>query len=164
MKKIYLSPPHMSGKEMHYIKRAFDENYIAPVGSNLDEFEEKIKTITGSRFALALNNATSAIHLSLRILGVKEGDVVLVSSFNFIGSVAPILYQGAIPVFVDSDKSWNIDPNLLEDAIKKSTKKPKALIVVHLYGQMAKIDKLLKICKKHDIALMRDCYAVQLRE
>jgi len=156
MKKIYLSPPHMSNNELSYIQRAFDENYIAPLGRNVNEFEEKIKKITKAKYALALVNATSAIHLALRVLGVGKKDIVLASSFNFIGSVAPILYQNATPVFIDSDKDWNIDVSLLEKSIKKLKKKPKALIVVHLYGQMAKIDKIKKICKKYHIALIED--------
>ncbi|PID47286.1 MAG: aminotransferase DegT [Proteobacteria bacterium] len=156
-KKIFLSPPHMSGREQKYIKEVFKSNYIAPLGEFVDRFEQSIKNYTGAKYALALNSATSALHLALRVIGVKKDDIVLASSFTFIGSVNSILYQGAIPYFIDSDeKSWNLDPALLEDAIKKAPKKPKALILTHLYGQMADIEKISSICKNHDIYLIED--------
>lgn len=151
---IYLSPPHMSGKELEYIKEVFESNYIAPVGEFLDRFEHLVIEYTQTKAALALINATSAIHLALRVLGVGEGDKVLASTFTFIGSVNPILYQNAEPVFIDSDESWNMDPNLLEDAIK--IEKPKAVIVTHLYGQAAKIEDIKYLCQKHGIFLIED--------
>ncbi len=156
-KKIFLSPPHMSGKEQKYIKEVFKSNFIAPLGEFVDRFENAIKDYTGVKNVLALNSATSALHLALRVVGVKENDIVLASSFTFIGSINAILYLKAIPYFIDSDKkSWNLDPNLLEIAIKKSPKKPKALILTHLYGQMADIQKISQICKAHDIILIED--------
>ena len=151
---IYLSPPHMSGKELEYVKEAFESNYIAPVGEFINRFEESIKNYTNSKSALALINGTAAIHLALRVLGINEGDKVLASTFTFIGSISPILYQKAEPIFIDSDESWNIDPNLVEDAAKKEN--PKALIVTHLYGQMAKIEDLVYLSKKYGFFLIED--------
>jgi len=151
---IYLSPPHMSGKELEYIKEVFDSNYIAPVGEYINKFEEAIKDYTKTKNALAVINGTSAIHLALRVLGIDSKDKVLASTFTFIGSITPILFQNAEPVFIDSDESWNIDPNLVEDAIKKE--KPKAMIITHLYGQMAKIEELVYLSKKYKVFLIED--------
>jgi len=160
-KKIFLSPPHMSGNEMGYIQKAFDENYITSLGSNISGFEEKIKEITGAKHSLALINATAAIHLALRVLGIEESDEVFASSFTFIGSVAPVLYQKAVPFFIDSDKkSWNLDPVLLENELKRreinSLKMPKALILTHLYGQMADIERIMLVCDRYKIAVIED--------
>lgn len=151
----------MSGQEMDYIQRAFDENYITSLGSNVTEFEETIRGITTAPHALALINATSALHLALRILGVGPGDEVFASTFTFIGSVSPILYQNASPFFIDSDaKSWNMDPTLLESELRerKETDRPlpKALILTHLYGQMADIDAIADICARYDVPLIED--------
>ena len=154
MSRIFLSPPHMGGNEQKYIAEVFKSNYIAPLGEFVNRFEESVKSYTGALNAVALSSGTAALHLALRVLGVKEGDKVLTSSFTFIGSVVPILYQNAEPIFIDSDKSWNIDPNLVEEAIKKE--KPKALIVTHLYGQMAKVDILQEICKRYGVYLIED--------
>ncbi len=157
---IFLSPPYMSGKELEYIKKVFESNYIAPVGEFLDKFEKNICDYTKSKYAVAVSSGTSAIHLALRVLGVREGDYVLCSTFTFIGSVSPVLYQNAIPVFIDSNyKTWNLDPDLLELAINELHKKgiyPKALILTHIYGQPAEIDKILEICKKFNIYLIED--------
>lgn len=154
--KFFLSPPHMSGTELAYIKEVFDSNYIAPLGEFVNRFEKSIKAYTDAPNALALNSATAALHLALRVAGVKSGDIVLASSFTFIASVAPIKYLGAKPVFIDSDETYNIDVNLLKKAIKESEKKPKALILTHLYGNAAKMKELVKICKKHKIILIED--------
>ena len=156
MDRIFLSPPHMSGKEQQYIAEVFESNYIAPLGEFVNRFEESIQTYTGSSNALALSSATAGLHLALRVLGVAEGDYVLASSFTFIGSVNAILYQNAKPIFVDSDESWNISPELLREAILKSPKKPKALIITHLYGQVCKLDEIITICKEEDIFLIED--------
>ena len=157
MKRIFLSPPHMTGREQEYITEVFKSNYIAPLGEFVDRFEQSICDYTGASYALATINGTSAIHLALRVLGIKEGDIVLASSFTFIGSVSPILYQNASPYFIDSDKkSWNISPTRLKKAIEESPKKPKALILTHLYGQCADIKKIAAICKEHDIYLIED--------
>lgn len=156
-KRIFLSPPHMSGKEQEYINEVFESNYIAPLGDFVDRFEKSICDYTSASYALATVNATAAIHLALRVLGIKEGDIVLASSFTFIGSVSPILYQNSLPYFIDSDKeSWNISPIELKKAIENSPKKPKALILTHLYGQCADIEKIVEICKEHDIYLIED--------
>jgi UDP-N-acetylbacillosamine transaminase len=144
----------MSGNEQKYIDEVFKSNYIAPVGEFIDRFEESVKKYVNIPNALALINATSAIHLALRILGIKENDEVAVSSFTFIGSVAPILYQKAKPIFIDSDESWNMSPELLKEAIKNHN--IKAVIVTHLYGQMAKIKEIKDICKKNNIYLIED--------
>ena len=154
--RIFLSPPHMGGNELKYIEEVFKSNYIAPLGEFVDRFEESVKSYTSTKYALAVSSGTAAIHLALRVLGVGKNDIVLASTFTFIGSVAPILYQNATPVFIDSDESWNLSPRLLKKAIKELPKKPKALIVTHLYGQMAKIDEIVEICKENNIYLIED--------
>ncbi len=156
MDRIFLSPPHMSGKEQQYIAEVFESNYIAPLGAFVNRFEECIENYTGTSNALALSSATAGLHLALRVLGVGEGDYILASSFTFIGSVSAILYQNAQPIFVDSDESWNISPHLLKEAIKTAPKKPKALIVTHLYGQLCKLDEIIAICKEEGIYLIED--------
>ncbi|WP_456382037.1 aminotransferase class I/II-fold pyridoxal phosphate-dependent enzyme [Hydrogenimonas sp.] len=153
-RKIFLSPPHMSGKELAYVREVFESNYIAPLGAFIDRFEKAVCDYTGAERAVALVSGTAAIHLALRVGGVGPGDKVLASTFTFIGSVAPILYQGAEPVFVDSDESWNLDPKLLERAIERE--KPKALVVTHLYGQSAKIAEIAEICARHGVMLIED--------
>lgn len=147
----------MSGQEQAYIAEAFESNYVAPLGPFVERFEQSICDYTQAPFALATSSGTAAIHLALRVLGIGEGDIVLASSFTFIGSVAPILYQNATPLFIDSqEQSWNLDPLLLEKAIETAPKKPKALIVTHLYGQCADIESIAGICKAHGIAIIED--------
>lgn len=147
----------MSGSELEYIGEVFESNYIAPLGAFVDKFEESIKNYTGAKNALALNSGTAAIHLALRVLGIGEGDDVLASTFTFIGSINAILYERANPVFIDSDeKSWNLSPALLEQYLKECSKKPKALIVTHLYGQSADIKMIATICKEHGVYLIED--------
>ena len=147
----------MSGNELKYIEKVFESNYIAPLGEFVNKFEDSIKTYTKSENAIALSSGTAGIHLALRILGIKEDDDVLASTFTFIGSVSAILYQGSNPVFIDSDKeSWNISPKLLEEYLINCSKKPKALILTHLYGQCADIEKIVLICKEHNIYLIED--------
>ena len=156
MDRIFLSPPHMSGKEQQYIAEVFESNYIAPLGEFVNRFEESIRTYTGASNALALSSATAGLHLALRVLGAGEGDYILASSFTFIGSVNAILYQNAKPIFVDSDESWNISPQLLKEAIAKAPKKPKAIIITHLYGQVCKLDEIMAICKEAGIYVIED--------
>ena len=156
MDRIFLSTPHMSGKEQQYIADVFESNYIAPLGEFVDRFEKSIKSYTGTANALALSSATAGLHLALRVLGIATGDYVLASSFTFIGSVSAILYQNATPIFVDSDESWNISPELLKKAIKQAPEKPKALIITHLYGQLCKVDEIMHICKEEGIYLIED--------
>ena len=155
--RIFLSPPHMSGREQEYIAEAFASNYIAPLGAFVERFEKNVREYVGARHALATVNATAALHLALRIVGVEADDIVLASSFTFIGSVAPIHYQCATPIFIDSDEeSWNLDPKLLKEAIMRAPKKPKALIVTHLYGQPASIEEIAAICKESGVVLIED--------
>jgi len=156
MDRIFLSPPHMSGKEQHYIAEVFESNYIAPLGAFVNRFEENLRQYIGVNHALALSSATAGLHLALRVLGVGAGDYVLASSFTFIGSVNAILYQNAKPIFVDSDESWNISPELLSQAIKEAPIKPKALIITHLYGQVCKLEEIVEICKEEGIYLIED--------
>jgi len=147
----------MSGNELKYIEKVFESNYIAPLGEYVNKFEDSIKNYTGAKNALALSSGTAAIHLALRILDIKEGDDVLASTFTFIGSVSAILYQNANPVFIDSDKeSWNISPKLLNKYLLECDKKPKALILTHLYGMSADIEKIADICKLHGVYLIED--------
>lgn len=160
-KRIFLSAPHMGGNELNYIQEAFDTNYIAPVGRNIDEFEKQIKEYTGAKFALAVSSGTAAIHLALRVLGIKDGDEVIASTFTFIGSIAPILYERCTPFFIDSDSaSWNLDPDLLEEELSQRTllgnKQPKALILTHLYGQCANVKRIATICEHYGVHLIED--------
>lgn len=156
MNRLFLSPPHMSGKEQAYIAEVFESNYIAPLGAFVERFEEQVKDYTGASNALALSSATAGLHLALRVLGIEKGDFVLASTFTFIGSVNAILYQGATPVFIDSDESWNLSPELLKKALKELEVKPKALILTHLYGQVSKMEEIVAICKEEGIYLIED--------
>ena len=154
-KKIHLSSPHMSdeGYEMQYVQEAFDTNWIAPLGENVNEFEKEFKEKVGSKAAVALSSGTAALHLALKAVGVGEGDIVFCQSLTFAASANPIIYQNATPVFIDSDyKTWNMCPDALEEAFKRYT--PKAVIVVHLYGLSADMDRILEICDKHNIAVI----------
>jgi pyridoxal phosphate-dependent aminotransferase EpsN len=158
--KIWLSPPHMSGREMKYIQEAFDSNWIAPVGPNIDAFENELCAYTGSEHAVALSSGTAALHLALIILGVQKDDIVICQSLSFAASANPIAYLGATPVFVDSEPvTWNICPDALECAIKqyvKIGKKPKAVIAVHLYGMPAMLVEISNLCKMYGIPLLED--------
>ncbi|EAJ2047541.1 UDP-N-acetylbacillosamine transaminase [Campylobacter coli] len=154
--RFFLSPPHMGGNELKYIEEVFKSNYIAPLGEFVNRFEESVKDYAQCENALALNSATAALHLALRVAGVEQDDIVLASSFTFIASVAPICYLKAKPVFIDCDETFNIDIDLLKLAIKESEKKPKALILTHLYGNAAKMDEIVKICEKENIILIED--------
>jgi len=159
--RIFLSPPHMGGTEQKYIQEAFDTNYIAPLGHNVEQFEKCICKYTGAQECVALSSGTAAIHLALIILGVKKGNEVLCSSFTFCASANPIVYQGAKPVFVDSEKdTWNMSPELLEEAIEdrlaKTGKVPKAIVLVHLYGMPAKMDEIMLIAERYQIPVIED--------
>lgn len=160
-KRIYLSSPHMSGHEQKYVKEAFDQNWIAPLGPNVDAFEQTLAEYCDVKHVAALSSGTAAIHLALVMLGVESGDEVLVSTFTFSASVNPIVYQGAIPVFIDSEKeTWNMDPLLLEQALHErklmGSKMPKAIIVVHLYGMPANMDEIMRVAGKYGIPLIED--------
>jgi dTDP-4-amino-4,6-dideoxygalactose transaminase len=159
--KIWLSSPHMGGKEIEYINDAFKTNWISPVGPNINAFEEELATYNGVSHCAALCSGTAAIHLALIILGVKQADEVICSTFTFSGSCNPIAYVKAQPVFVDSEAdTWNMDPALLEEAIsdrvRKTGKKPAAIILVHLYGMPAQVDKIMAIAKRHQIPVIED--------
>jgi len=159
--KIWLSSPHMGGDEIKYVQEAFDTNWVAPVGPHINAFETELANYLGVAHCSALSSGTAAIHLALIILGVKREDEILCSSFTFSGTCNPIVYQGAKPVFIDSEnKTWNMDPDLLEDAIKdrikKTGKKPKAIIPVHLYGMPAQIDKIMAISQQYEIPVIED--------
>ena len=140
-KKIYLASPHMSdeGYEQEYVKEAFDTNWIAPLGENVNKFEEELASYVGTKYAAALSAGTAAIHMAFKALDVKDGDIVFCSSLTFSATANPIIYQNATPVFIDSEpETWNMDPKALEKAFEKYPH-PKAVIVVHLYGTPAKI-------------------------
>ena len=158
--RILLSPPHMSGREQDYIKKAFDSNWIAPLGPNVSAFEKEVAAYAGVNGALAVSSGTAAIHMALRWLGVELGDIVFCSNLTFIGSVNPILYLGAIPVFIDAElDSWNMSPVALEKAFKwaqEAGKMPKAVVVVDLYGQSADYDALLEICNRYGVPVVED--------
>jgi dTDP-4-amino-4,6-dideoxygalactose transaminase len=158
--KIWLSSPHMSGHEKIFVKEAFDTNWIAPLGPHVDGLEQDLQTFTGNSHAAALSSGTAALHLALILLNVKPGDLVICQSFTFSASANPIVYQGAIPVFVDSEKdTWNMDPvfteQAIEDCIQKG-KKPAAIIVVHLYGMPAKMKAFEDLSERYDIPLVED--------
>jgi len=159
--KIWLSSPHMGGTEQKYVQEAFDTNWVAPLGPNVTGFEQDLEKYIGSdSHVAALSSGTAAIHLALILLGVKAGDEVICQSFTFSASANPILYQGAIPVFVDSEpETWNICPKRLEEAITDRIakgNKPKAIIGVHLYGMPFKADQIIAVAQKYDIPLIED--------
>ena len=160
--RVLLSTCHMGGREQEFIKEAFDENWVTPLGPNVDEFEKDLRRFLGEdRYVTALSSGTAAIHLGLVLLGVKAGDEVLCQSFTFSASANPIIYQGAIPVFVDSEPdTWNMDPVLLEvaikDRLKKKGKQPKAIIAVHLYGMPANMKDILTVARKYNIPVLED--------
>lgn len=158
--KIWLSSPHMGDNELKYVTQAFETNWIAPLGPHVDGFENDLVTYTGSKYAAALSSGTSAIHLALIMLGVKQGDEVICQSMTFSASANPIAYVGATPVFVDSEKeTWNMCPDLLREAITDRIakgKKPKAIIPVHLYGMPAQMDKIMAIANEFEIPVIED--------
>lgn len=153
---------HMSGQEMKYIQEAFDTNWVVPLGPNVNAFEQDLEALCGQgKHVVALSSGTAAIHLALVNLGVGPGDEVICQSMTFSASANPVVYQGATPVFVDSEpETWNIDPNLLEDAIKdriaKTGRKPKAIIPVYLYGMPAMIDEIMEIACRYEIPVVED--------
>lgn len=159
MSHIFLASPHMSdeGFEKEYIKEAFDTNWIAPLGKNVNEFENEMVKKTGAKAAVALSSGTAAIHMALKSIGIKQNDIVFCQSLTFSASANPIVYEKAIPVFIDSDESWNMSPDALEKAFEKyKDNLPKAVIVVHLYGLCARIEEIKNICKKYDVPLIED--------
>ncbi len=155
-KKIYLSSPTMHGEEQKFVKEAFDTNWVAPLGPNVNAFEKELADYVGISHASALSAGTAAIHLALKILGVGEGDVVFVPTLTFSATCNPIVYEKAVPVFIDSEEdTWNMDPAALRLAFEKYPN-PKAVIVVHLYGTPAKLDEIMAICEEHHVPLIED--------
>ncbi len=160
MSRIYLSPPHMSGLEQQYVQEVFASNWIAPLGPQVDAFEQEFCAVTGARYALALSSGTAALHLALRLSGVGPGDEVLVSTLTFSASVNPIIYEGGYPTFIDSEPvSWNMDPDLLAETLAaraRAGKLPKSVVVVHLYGQSANLEPIMAACQRYDVPLIED--------
>ena len=157
--KIWLASPHMSdeGYEMQYVQEAFDSNWIAPLGTNVNEFEKELASKVGADHAAALTSGTGAIHLALMAAGVGEGDIVLCPTLTFSATANPIIYVNATPVFIDSDfETWNMDPNAVEAAFEKYGDKIKAVLVVHLYGLSADMDKIMAICNKYNVPVIED--------
>ena len=158
--RIYLSPPHMGGEEIEFVREAFASNYIAPLGPQVDAFEGEFCEKIGARHCVALTSGTAALHLALQVAGVGSGDDVLTSTLTFIGSVSPITYLGARPVFIDCDRAtWNMDTDLLLLELGKKADRgrlPKAVVLVHLYGQCADIDPILEACNLYGVTLI-DC-------
>ena len=159
-KRIYLSSPHMGGLEEQFVREAFNTNWIAPLGPHVDMFERELAELVGIKHAAALSSGTAAIHLALKYLGVKRGDKVFCSSLTFAASCNPILYQGAEPIFIDSEpESWNMSPRALKKAFEDSAAEgvmPKAVIVVNLYGQSADMDKIKEICACYNVPVIED--------
>ena len=155
-KRIYLSSPTMHGEEQEFIREAFDTNWVAPLGPNVNAFEKELAEYVRIPYASALSSGTAAIHLALRILGVGEGDVVFVPSLTFSATCNPVVYENAAPVFIDSEwDTWNMDPKALARAFEKYPA-PKAVIVVHLYGTPAKLDEIMELCRTHHVPLIED--------
>jgi pyridoxal phosphate-dependent aminotransferase EpsN len=159
-KRLYLSPPHLSGHEVEFVQEAFASNWIAPVGPHVDDFEKEFGDLVGVRAAAAVSSGTAALHLALRLLGVERGDEVFCSTFTFSASANPIVYEGATPVFIDADRTtWNMDPGLLCEELKACAargKLPRAVIVVDLYGQCADFDAILPACAAYDVPVIED--------
>lgn len=159
-KQILLSTPHMGYLEQEFVKEAFDTNWIAPVGPHVDTFEQEFCQVVGAKHAAAVSSGTVALHLALKLIGVGSGDEVFCSTLTFIATASPITYLGAKPVFIDSDRtSWNLDPDLLREALDKRAKigkLPKAVVIVHLYGQSCDLDPILEACNAYEIPLIED--------
>ncbi|MGB8703112.1 MAG: aminotransferase class I/II-fold pyridoxal phosphate-dependent enzyme [Thermosynechococcaceae cyanobacterium] len=157
---ILLSPPHMGEAELAFVAEAFNTNWIAPVGPHVDAFEQEFCQAVGIGHGAAVSSGTAALHLALRLIGVEPGDEVFCSTLTFVATANPILYQGATPVFVDSDRpTWNMDPNLLAEALAHRARLgrlPKAVVLVHLYGQSADLDPILNTCQQYDVPLIED--------
>ena len=159
-KGIYLASPHMGDEELKFVKEAFETNWIAPMGPNVDCFEKEVADYVGVNSASALSSGTAAIHLALKSLNVEKGDIVFCSTLTFSASCNPIIYQGATPVFIDSEyESYNMCPKALEKAFieaQKENKMPKAVVVVNLYGQSADLDKIKEICDRYNVGIIED--------
>lgn len=159
-RRLYHSPPHMSGREQEYVNEVFEQNWIAPVGPHLDRFERQFAERIGVRHAVAVSSGTAALHLILRHLGLQSGDEVVCPTFTFCASANPIAYERACPLFIDSDwVCWNLDPNLLEEELRECSQRgqlPRAIIVVHILGQCADMDAICAIADRYEIPLIED--------
>jgi dTDP-4-amino-4,6-dideoxygalactose transaminase len=159
--RIFLSPPHLGGNTTALVSEAIASNFVAYPGPHLKAFEEAVTAYTGVKYAAAMSSGTAALHVAMIALGITTGDIVLTSDLTFIGSVNPICYLGATPVFIDSEPgTWNMDPALLREAVKdcmKAGKKPKAVVDVHLYGLPSRTDEIKAICDEYDIIYLEDC-------
>ena len=159
-KQILLSPPHIGTRELEFVREAFETNWIAPVGPHIDAFEREFCEVVGARHAVAVSSGTAALHLALRLLGIRQNDEVFCSTLTFVATANPILYVGAIPTFIDSDRtSWNMDPDLLSLVLEQRARMgrlPKALVLVHLYGQSADLDPIRLACQEYEIPLIED--------
>lgn len=154
--KIYLASPTMHGDEQKFIKEAFDTNWVAPLGANVNELEKEIASYVGTKYATALSSGTAGLHLAIKLAGVKRGDIVFCSDLTFSATVNPVSYEGGVQVFIDSEyDTWNMDPKCLEKAIKKYPK-GKAVIVANLYGVPAKLNQIKEICEKNNLVLIED--------
>lgn len=160
MTRVYLSPPHLSGEELGFVRQAFEENWVAPLGPHVDAFEKELASYLGIGHAAALSSGTAAIHLALRVLGVQRGDDVICSSLTFSASANPILYEGANPVFIDAEPgTWNLDPALLAEELEdmaRRGRRAKAAILVDLYGQSADWDAIRAVCTRFDVPIIED--------
>lgn len=155
-KRIYLSSPTMHGEEQKYVQEAFDTNWVAPLGPNVNAFEKEMAAYTGCGHAAALSSGTAAIHLALKLIGAGQGDIVFVSDLTFSASCNPIVYENATPVFIDAEPdTWNMSPDALRRAFEKYPN-PKAVICVHLYGTPAKLDEIMEICEEHQVPMIED--------
>lgn len=158
--RIYLSPPHLTGDERALVDDALESGWVAPVGPHVDAFEQEFAASVGARHAVAVSSGTAALHLALRLVGVRPGDEVLVPTLTFIASVSPIRYLGAEPVFLDSERrSWNLDPGLVEDTLRARAQQgtlPRAVVVVHLYGQTAHLQRILRVCEEFAVPVVED--------
>ena len=155
--KIWLSTPTIHGEEQEFVKEAFDTNWVAPLGKNVTEFEKEIEKYLGIRGAAAMTAGTHALHMAVKLAGVGSGDVVLCSDLTFAATVNPVIYEGGVPVFVDSEcDTWNMNPEALEEGLKKYKDKVKAVIVVNLYGTPAKLDEIADICSRYGVVLIED--------
>ena len=156
--RIYLSPPDIGSDEQALVAEAFASNWIAPLGPQVDAFEREFAHCVGAEHAVALSSGTAALHLALRLLGIGPGDEVLCSTLTFVASANPIVYERGTPVFLDCEReSWNLDPNILADALRaRSGRLPKALVLAHLYGQSANLDPIVNLCAEHGVALVED--------
>lgn len=160
LNRIFLSPPHLGTEEINFVKQAFDSNYIAPLGPQVEAFEKEFSKYTGIKHCLALSSGTAAMHLVMRDLGIGADDEVLASTLTFIGSVSPIVFEGAVPVFIDCDEtSWNMDPVLLEEELKRCSKKgklPKAVVPTDLYGQCCYYNRIYALCEEYGVPVVMD--------